>query len=583
MERRIFNHSATRDERVPVICPETDVSLAFWGRLDNRDNLAAALDLPPARYADMTDAQLVLSGWRHWGESLPEHLLGDFALAILDPRRGLAFLARDPLGVKPLYYRLNNQSLAFATSFPALRPLLGAPPTPDPDWAARYLLKLSMSHRQTGYQGIIKLPAGHCLSVDMPSRERLRRWHQWRDDSPLARHRDQRWVDDYRALLEKSIRCRMKSDFPLASENSGGLDSATITAFLAHFLGGSRDQLYSLGIALCEQEPDFILETSRTGRIVHNYIVTSSDSFENTDARIDKALQILGYPEEQSNGSGHTPFYRECLLRGIRTLFSGFGGDETVTNPGHLAVWEFRDQHQYDSLWNVLPGNSLSRALRLGKTILTGHCKPAVNHRFLQACKDRWPYQLLRLDVVRQLNLHQEYLETARHDGPHRRINDFVIHLLNRPAFSTRLENCTLMAASYGVDYRWPLCDVRLVQQYLSTPSLEKVGPRGMGRYLHRRAIAAVVPQRIAWNPYKDMGYGELLATLRVQWVRQGAEDARRLDNDLHPLLDELINRKTLRAIIRQAELGKVDAAFAYSCRYGVGALNWLDRWLKMT
>ena len=207
---------------------------------------------------------------------------------------------------------------------------------------------------------------------------------------------------------------------------------------------------------------------------------------------------------------------------------------------------------------------------------------PVFNPRWLAAWNARWQYHLLRSEVVQRLNLHVDYLEGARYDAPYRRINDFVLSLLGQPYVSTRLENCTLMADSFGVEYRWPLLDTRLVQQYLSTPSIEKVGPGGIGRYLHRRAIEGVVPKRVAWKPSKNMGYENYLRNARIRWVAQAAEDARVLDADLHPLLDELIDRSKLRETIKLAESGLATPEFSFSCRVGVGGLKWLDRWLKM-
>ncbi|MGZ8915408.1 MAG: asparagine synthase-related protein [Methylobacter sp.] len=578
MEQRVFNDAANRDETVPLRCTETGVALAFWGRLDNRRDLLSQLAMVESSSFPLTDAQLVLAAWRRWGEAMPERLLGDFALAVLDPVRRRAFLARDPLGVKPLYYRLDGQVLAFATTVAALKTLKGLPLTPDPDWMAHYLLQLSTSNRQTAYREIVKLPPGHSLTVDAEGREQLRSWFAWRDDAPPAIRREARWVDAYRDRLEEAIRCRMASDYPLGTENSGGIDSATITAYLAHFLGEPGDRLHSFGFALCEQEPAFILETSQAKRIVHNYVITTH---RDDDARIVQGLQVLGYPEEHNNGTGHTPFYQECAQRGIRALFSGFGGDEVVTNPGHHLRLELLDEGRYDQLWGILPGDPLRRLLRLGKVMTLGRKNPEYNTNFFRAWNTRWPHQVLRDEVVERLDIHRCYMETARHDAPYRQINTWIIEgLLTMPYIATRLENCTLMAAAYGIDYRWPLWDVRLVQQYLSTPSIEKVGPKGIGRYLHRRAIDAVVPKRVAWKSSKDMGYAAVIKELNDTGLIKVAEQARRQEAHLHPALAALIDREKYRQQIARAAQGKADQGFAFSFRQQTRAIRWLNHWL---
>ena len=564
--------------------PETlapSITVTCQGRLDNLPALRAALGAEsPTPGAPLAD--WLLAGWRRWGVALPEHLLGDFAFTLHDSGRRTTFLARDPLGVKPLYYTVQQGRLIHAFSVAELRRLPGLTLTPDTDWMARYLLHLSMSDTLTGYREVFKLPPGHSLTWDGHGDPVLRRYHHWRDDAPFASRRDSRWVEAYRALLEEAIRCRMDDAAPIGTENSGGIDSATITAYLAHFLGEPGDRLHSFGFATCEQEPAMILATSQARRIVHNYLITARSANEDWDARVDHTLAILGYPEEHGNGSGHTPFYRECQKRGIRTLHSGFGGDEVVTNPGYHLRWELLDRHQYGALWDILPGNPVTRSLRLGKVATLGRGKPAYNPNFLAAWNARWPHQWLRPEVVERLDLQAEYLETARYDAPYRRINDFILRkLLQMPYIATRLENCTLMAAAYGVEYCWPLWDVRLVQQYLSTPSIEKVGPKGVSRYLHRRAIDGIVPKSVAWKPSKDMGYGVAMQNFRERGLQQMAERARALEADLHPDLAALIDGPKLKAQIQRALQGTDDLGFTFTFMRGLGALHQLDRWLK--
>ena len=564
--------------------PETlapSITVTCQGRLDNLPTLRSALGAEaPAPGAPLAD--WLLAGWRRWGAALPEHLLGDFAFALHDPVRRTTFLARDPLGVKPLYYTLQQGRLIHAFSVAELRRLPGLTLSPDPNWMARYLLRLSMSDTLTGYREVFKVPPGHSLTWDGQGEPVLRRYHHWRDDAPFASRRDPRWVEAYRDVLEEAIRCRMDDSAPMGAENSGGIDSATITAYLAHFLGEPGDRLHSFGFATCEQEPALILATSQARRIVHNYLITGWAGEANEDARVDRILGILGYPEEHGNGSGHTPFYRECQQRGIRTLHSGFGGDEVVTNPGHHLRWELLDHHQYGALWDILPGNPVTRSLRLGKLATLGRRKPAYNPRFLAAWNARWPHQWVRSDVVERLGLYDDFMETARYDAPYRRINDFILErLLPMPYIATRLENCTLMAAAHGVEYRWPLWDVRLVQQYLSTPSIEKVGPKGVGRYLHRRAIDGIVPGPVAWKPSKDMGYGAAMRNSREQDKRAMLDRARAVEAELHPDLAELIDRPKLRSQIERTGSDDIDQDFRFTFSRGIGALHQLDRWLK--
>jgi asparagine synthase (glutamine-hydrolysing) len=582
VESQVFNTPWSHHEQ-QIPWREDKLAIVFWGRLDNRAELASKLGLDDRPHETLTDAQLVLAGWRQWGETLPARLLGDFSLAIIDAEAHRLFLARDPVGVKPLYYWPHSKGLLFATTASAFRSLKTLEPTPDSDWMARYLLGLSMSHSQTGYREILKLPPGHHLTVNEEGHQELRCYHQWRDDAPVARRRDPVWVGAYNKILEESIRCRMPSNYPLGTENSGGIDSATITSYLARFLGEPGNDLHSFGFATCEEEPGYILETSQNANIVHNYLVsTRLESGLDFDESLQRSLHVLGYPEEHATGAVHSLFYRECQLRGIRTLFSGYGGDEVVTNPGSQLRLELLDSHNYRALWDIMPGNPALCLLRLGKAIVQRNKRPSYNAMFLGAFNERWPHQILSSEVMERLSLHEAYIEQARYDAPYRRINDLIINgWLQLPYVPSRFESGTLLAASYGIEYRWPLWDIRLIQQYLSTPSIEKMGPSGIGRYLHRRAISDTVPQRVAWKPSKDMGYARALKIRLDSGIQDAAEQARRQEAHLHPALTELIDRVKWREQIKQAQQGKAPEAFGLSFHQNTKAIRLLNNWLN--
>ena len=309
--------------------PHALVTLHFWGRIDNLEDLSSALGYP-AKETDLNT--LIESAWMRWGESMPEHLLGDFALSVEIPSEQKTFLARDPLGVKPLYYTIQHGKLHHAFSVAELRKNPELTLTPDPDWMARYVLHLSVSHTLTGYREVFKLPPGHTLTYTPGKEPIIRSYHHWRNDAPWASSRNPQWVERYQSVLEESIRCRMDFDAPMGTENSGGIDSATITAYLAHFLGEPGDRLHSFGFATCEQEPAMILATSQARRIVHNYLITTHHAEEDWDRRVDRVLDVLGYPEEHGNGSSHIPFYEECRLKrpgdgGGWSHFALIGGD----------------------------------------------------------------------------------------------------------------------------------------------------------------------------------------------------------------------------------------------------------------
>lgn len=574
----IHNTPESYNEATPYHCPRSGLVVAAWARLDQRDALAAELGLDLA-LSKLTDPMLILAAWQRWGTDCATHLQGDFSFAIVDPERQTLFLARDPVGVRPLYYRLGLDVCQFATTAAVFSRIDSWRAEPDRAWIARYLLPMGpLSRHSTAWRDVLKLEPGHWLMVS-PERSDLQRYHYFQDDAPFSLRRDERWVKEYRLVLERVIQDQMRSAHKLGVENSGGIDSATLTAFIARELGEPGERLTSFGFALFDQEPALILETSQVHRIVHNHIFTQLPA--KTDEDYTRSLAVLGFPGEHGTATLHIPFYRLCQNADIRTLYSGFGGDEVVTNPGYHLHCELLDRGDYLALLDVLPGTLPAQSLRLLKAIATHHRCPTYSLPLRKAFLERWPLQILQQHVVDEFALFEEGLESMRYDAPYRRINDFALSGRLYTGFvPTRLENCSLVAESYGIDYRWPLLDTRLIQQYLSTPSIEKFGPKAMGRYLHRRAIDGVVPHNVAWKPSKHMGY----AGGRGEWhpaeLGTLAKEARRQETYLHPMLDEMIDRQKFREQINLAAQGGVDKSFFFVFRRSTEAIRWLNHWL---
>ena len=139
IDRQMLLQVATRNDAITAAIykhSESGVAVAFWGRLDNRPDLMAQLDATHTA----SDEELITLAWLKWGEYCPEKLIGDFAFAVCSPKTGIVFLARDVMGVKPLYYRADNHGVFFASSAAAFKPLRLGTLTRSQKWMAEYML-----------------------------------------------------------------------------------------------------------------------------------------------------------------------------------------------------------------------------------------------------------------------------------------------------------------------------------------------------------------------------------------------------------------------------------------------------------
>jgi asparagine synthase (glutamine-hydrolysing) len=220
--------------------------IVFNGEIYNYLELRAELSQYP--YQTKTDTEVIFAAYEHWGDACLEHFVGMFSFLLWDARRRVLFAARDRFGVKPLYYaELPGGAFAFSSEIKALH-AAGLPRQPDPVTWATYLAYGVYDHSaRTFWQGVNSLPGGHALYWQ---EGKLNIWRWYDLAERVGNDFDERPVavvtDEYRALLEESVRLRFRSDVPVGINLSGGLDSSILLG-LVHSVQGmdSRVNAYT--------------------------------------------------------------------------------------------------------------------------------------------------------------------------------------------------------------------------------------------------------------------------------------------------------------------------------------------------
>lgn len=526
--------------------PESGVAVAFWGRLDNRPDLISELEAANGA----CDNELIALAWLKWGELSTEKLLGDFAFAVASPKSGTVFLARDVMGVKPLFYRSDENGIFFASSLSAFKPLRLGKLTQCKQWTAQFLVSESWSLTETAYVEVKKLPAAHAMLIQADGKVKITKYHTFSAESPIENRRNPEYLDHYRSAWQAAVHTRIPSCGDFVAENSGGLDSASVISEIARQLEKSeRDRLHTFGFCKDSLEPEFIMETAMRWGLSQNHL--NSGPHENVEDKIHlRALAVLGCPQEFSMATHCAPIYRYCQQNRLATLFSGFGGDEACTSYAtHKIRIELFQKRRFSALWNILPGNVFARLARLALTAKRSRFQDEYHPLMYKAFNQHWQHHFLNADAVKEFNLERIYIEGSRLGEDAASINENVIKKLALPFLAARLENCSLMAASYGVDYVWPLLDQRLIQQWLSTPTIWKAGKGGIGRYLHRAAVDGVCPDKITWFPGKDFG----VSAMPIQSPRQEFIKIQEILEALPSGLAALVDTDRLRLATNQA------------------------------
>ena len=204
--------------------------------MDNREELCRRLGIPQVEWPTTPDTTLLMSAYERWGEDCPDHLWGDWSLALWDERRQQLFLARDHFGIASFYYYRDSRRLAFAS---AIRGLLALPQVPkkiNQIRIAQILTSWWGDGVQTAYEGIERLPPAHTLTIT--SGGQILKRHYWRaEETPELRlPREEDYQEQFLELYQAAVNSRLRSLRPVGATLSGGLDSGSVCTLAAREL-----------------------------------------------------------------------------------------------------------------------------------------------------------------------------------------------------------------------------------------------------------------------------------------------------------------------------------------------------------
>jgi asparagine synthase (glutamine-hydrolysing) len=520
----------------PMANEDETLWLVFNGEIYNYRELREDLLRAGHTFRSQTDSEVILHAYEEWGQACVERFNGMWAFAIYDRKEDLLFCSRDRFGIKPFYYTIADGTFLLASEIKALlaHPAVGKRPN---DMRLRdYLAWGVLDHTpETMFEGVFQLPPAHSMVVRNGVPEGpTPYWDLWISDA-LTGADDLEAADHLRALLLDAVRLRLRSDVPVGTCLSGGIDSSTLTALINDLIRqeapssvGGRQKTFSA----CYQdgrfdESRYIDEVVRaTGVDAHR---TSPDPED-----LKRDLERLVYLQDEPFGSlSIYAQYHVMALAGehVTVVLDGQGADEQLG--GYLGY--------------IVP---YLRSLKTQPlTLLREGIYGGLHHRgfFLDARK-----QIAARSERRSL-LRGEIPAIDRYGGSLPEVLYREIRSTNLPSL-LHYEDRNSMA--FGVESRVPFLDYRVAEFLASLPLDQKIR-HGVTKHVLRQAIRGLVPENIRCRMDK-MGF----VTPEEVWMKE----------DLRPLIEDILTSDTFTArpywdadMVRRSYLAYVEGREAYS------------------
>ena len=493
----------------PMHDPETGNWITYNGETYNFKELRRELG---GEWSSNTDTEVVLRAYGKWGVDVFRRLRGMFALAIWDNQRQRLILARDPLGIKPLYYYAGNEQLIFASELRALLASGLVPRRLSSAGVDSYLADGSVAAPLTIVEGVKQLLPGHYLEVSDPVElKEIEFAAPQCEEVPDSRDEA---VARLRAELEESVRLHLVSDVPLGVFLSGGMDSSALVALMSR-VSKRRPKTFSVVF----DEPTFT--ESPFSRAVATRFETDHEEIRLSEERLLGMLPDALASIDQPTMDGINTFVVSQAVKnaGIIVALSGLGGDELFAG--------------YPSFRRALKVDSLSRTARgIIRTVSSVAKNGSVQrHKFRQLMNSegtpadvyRISRQLFSTDSVMQLiegrprSAARTIIQAGRHAcivvGAALRgrptsdvINQISVLELNGYMSNTLLRDTDAMSMAHSLEVRVPFVDTKLVDYVLSLPGEWKLDRGSAGpKPLLADALSDLLPRDFLARP--KMGF----------------------------------------------------------------------------
>ncbi len=498
----------------PLVSHDGLLILGFDGRLDNRQDLAAALGLGQPDRDGWSDADLVLAAYAAFGEGCAGRLLGDFAFVLWDGKRGQLTAARDALGTRTLFYYWDGATLLVTSECGQLRAHPAARLEPDERAVSDFLRIRFDDVQSTFYTRARRLPPAHVLTLRSRSLSLKRYWDAEAEPGG-ARLSDGEYAEGFRELFAEAIRCRIGSSRPVGSLFSGGVDSSAVMS-MAHTVAGPSPTVDLRAFSMVfKQAP------SNDRLHIQRVAVTYSEVPRVGPLRdLDRKVQWMGLPWVDVHHSVVAVLMAEAQAQDCRLLLTGLRGDDLFGGLGNLA--------------------DLTRRLRVRAALSEVRAwAPVIGRRPAQLA-----WQLCLQPLARP---------------PRRPFRSYAAQGAYDCVLGTlavlQTELFEISAARFGLEPLYPFWDRRLVEFVLKTPA-DLRASAGVTKRLLREALVGVVPEpnlerrdKLSLGPHFRRG---LIEYDRVQLQERLAT--------LHPLLQRQVGRKRVERMLGDLHAGRSES-----------------------
>jgi len=493
----------------PIWNETKTVALVFNGEIYNYQEIWDELEKKGHKFtSDHSDTETVVHGYEEWGEGVLKKLRGMFAFAIYDSEKQEIFIARDRLGIKPLFYTQINDRFYFGSEIKALLEVKNSSRQMNKQAVIDYLVNRTHDHlEETFFKNIFRVPAGHYMRIS-PRGEVLCKTKYWELEVNLeftSSKPDKVYAEELKELFIDSVKCHLLSDVPIGVTLSGGLDSTGVVSVMAKLFKEKQADLHTKNLlTFSAVYPGNSIDESKYIDIAAEFVGSEQHKVTPTAEGFWSEIDNWLYTQEEPTISS-APYAIYTVMKEaakyVRVMLSGQGGDELFA--GYIPYFaayltSARSNNKYaqalrESLMGFdLYSNFIKQKFLARKSNAVSEIKSLVNNNF---------FDIKPTFYLPDKNLNQRLsLDVTKYSIPN----------------VLRYEDHNAMA--FSIETRVPFLDHKFVEYAFSLPIDQKI-KMGWNRYAYRNAMKGIIPEAIL-KRRKKIGF----TTPETMWMKNKSD-----------------------------------------------------------
>ncbi len=519
----------------PLSNEDGTVWIVFNGEIYNHAALREKLQSLGHQYSTHSDTETIVHLYEEYGPDCVQHLRGMFAFAIWDARAQRLFIARDRLGIKPLYYQLTPAQIVFGSEIKVILAFPGTSVQFDRTILPEYLAFGYLSGEQTFYGGIRKLMPGHWMQVDVSGQVRIERY--W--DLPVTESEDSRpesyYIQTYREMLEQAVGSHLMSDVPLGVFLSGGVDSSAVAALMTK-IRRAPVETFSVGYAEdAYSELPYARVVANHLKSLHHEVLVSEEDFFNS------LPHLIWHEDEPIVWPSSVALYFVAALaqERVKVVLTGEGADETLA--GYSRYSFTLKNAAWDRVYRRVTPDAVRGAIRSAITDspwISASLRRKLSHTFLARNGNSWASfyfdnffsAFSESDQAGLLTdeIRQECAAGAAYGhvlGYWNRSSGEMLHRLLYTDIKTYLVELLMkqdnMSMAASIESRVPFLDHVLVEFATNIPQNLQLGGFA-GKRILKKAVEDLLPHSILYR--QKLGFptpwSRWLGGPRLDWIR---------------------------------------------------------------